>query len=330
MCTQFSVTFICETKPAKLISELKWFIWARGLNCKGIPGSGYSDPRYASAPLLCIVTSLEATMSSAKANVVLMAAARAQACNNHHPILIHHHPRDQRKIGQGIIQLEKNLADFDTNSAAFWNEVESVLFFVSCLGFRFGVELGIGESDLIKAVAKTYKISEKHIKEELGIRQATVYSENRPPAQLHFKSSPEEVAEIVKKVCSEFPNFDRIIPALLESGVLKLSESCRFTPCVLIGSILSKPTKGISQILDNKFQAGTKFTCEYKYDDEHAQIQKDGYVEIYSRNGERNTGKFPDVVNSVKRLKNPSIRSSVCCCLRCEEAENYACSYPHI
>ncbi|KAF9622042.1 hypothetical protein IFM89_029326 [Coptis chinensis] len=89
------------------------------------------------------------------------------------------------RIGQGIIQLEKNPADFDTNSAAFWNEGESVLFFVSCPAvvylssnkiatFFSSVELCIGNFDLIKAVAKTYKISEKHIKEELGIRKPSL------------------------------------------------------------------------------------------------------------------------------------------------------------
>lgn len=93
--------------------------------------------------------------------------------------------------------------------------------------------------------------------------------------------------------------------------------------------MLAKPTKGVSEIL-NKFQ-GMEFTCEYKYDGERAQVSEwtvwkmwfsapihiltmngfalfmqihymeDGSVEIYSRNAERNTGKFPDVVLTVAR-----------------------------
>ncbi|KAG1331722.1 DNA ligase 1 [Cocos nucifera] len=72
---------------------------------------------------------------------------------------------------------------------------------------------------------------------------------------------------------------------------------------VPIGPMLAKPTKAVSEIID-KFQ-GMEFTCEYKYDGERAQIHymEDGSVEIYSRNAEWNTGKYPDVVSSISREK---------------------------
>ncbi|PHT33792.1 DNA ligase 1 [Capsicum baccatum] len=78
--------------------------------------------------------------------------------------------------------------------------------------------------------------------------------------------------------------------------------------------MLAKPTKGVSEILD-KFQ-DMEFTCEYKYDGERAQIHymEDGSVEIYSRNAERNTGKFPDVVAAISRLKKSSAASFVLDC----------------
>ncbi|GMG98780.1 hypothetical protein Nepgr_000620 [Nepenthes gracilis] len=59
-----------------------------------------------------------------------------------------------------------------------------------------------------------------------------------------------------------------------------------------------------------------EFTCEYKYDGERAQIHymEDGSVEIYSRNAERNTGKFPDVVVAVNRVKKLSVSSFVLDC----------------
>ncbi|PNX79916.1 DNA ligase 1-like protein, partial [Trifolium pratense] len=78
--------------------------------------------------------------------------------------------------------------------------------------------------------------------------------------------------------------------------------------------MLSKATKGVSEIL-NKFQ-DVEFTCEYKYDGERAQIHylENGSVEIYSRNAERNTGKFPDVVAAVSRLKKTTVSSFILDC----------------
>ncbi|ERN19826.1 hypothetical protein AMTR_s00064p00190010 [Amborella trichopoda] len=128
-----------------------------------------------------------------------------------------------------------------------------------------------------------------------------VYSEVPPVPSSQIQSRLEEAAKIVKQVYSVAPIYDKIVSALLSAGVRKLSDTCCFTLGVPVGPMLAKPTKGVSEILD-KFQ-DTEFTCEYKYDGERAQIHylDIGSVEIYSRNAERNTGKFPDVVDSVSR-----------------------------
>ncbi|PNX80579.1 DNA ligase 1-like protein, partial [Trifolium pratense] len=119
---------------------------------------------------------------------------------------------------------------------------------------------------------------------------------------------------IVKKVYSVLPDYDKIVAALLTDGVWELPKKCDFTPGVPVGPMLSKATKGVSEIL-NKFQ-DVEFTCEYKYDGERAQIHylENGSVEIYSRNAERNTGKFPDVVAAVSRLKKPTVSSFILDC----------------
>ncbi|KAF9590850.1 hypothetical protein IFM89_038722, partial [Coptis chinensis] len=60
-------------------------------------------------------------------NVVLMADALPRARKQ--PSSHTSSPSSKRpKIEQSIIQLEKNPIDFDTNSAAFWNEGDLVLF----------------------------------------------------------------------------------------------------------------------------------------------------------------------------------------------------------
>ncbi|XP_026403288.1 DNA ligase 1-like [Papaver somniferum] len=142
----------------------------------------------------------------------------------------------------------------------------------------------------------------------VALAQAAAYSErpSDPPI--------EEAVKVIKQVYSVHPKYDTIVSALLSDGVLKLPDTCTFVPGVPIGPMLAKPTKGVSEILD-KFQ-NRDFTCEYKYDGERAQIHylEDGSVEIYSRNAERNTGKFPDVIQSVQRFKKPSVSSFVLDC----------------
>ncbi|GAB2275135.1 tRNA ligase [Dionaea muscipula] len=151
--------------------------------------------------------------------------------------------------------------------------------------------------------------AEKTLLSALG--QAAVYAEKHSVPPSNIQSPLEEAAKIVKQVYSVLPIYDEIIPALLNNGVWDLLKMCTFTPGVPIGPMLAKPTKGVAEVVA-KFH-GMVFTCEYKYDGERAQIHfmEDGSVEIYSRNAERNTGKFPDVVDVVKRLKKPSVSSFV-------------------
>ncbi|KAA3456609.1 DNA ligase 1 [Gossypium australe] len=123
-----------------------------------------------------------------------------------------------------------------------------------------------------------------------------------------------QAAKIVKQVFSILPVYDKIVPALLTGGIWDLPKSCGFTPGVPVGPMLAKPTKGVAEII-NKFQ-DIDFICEYKYDGERAQIHylENGSVEIYSRNSECNTGKFPDVVAAISRFKKSSVKSFVLDC----------------
>ncbi|CAL9087167.1 unnamed protein product [Musa textilis] len=155
-------------------------------------------------------------------------------------------------------------------------------------------------------------LAEKTVLVALG--QAAIYSEMNQNPQSQTQSDLEEAAKIIKQVYSVLPIYDKIVPELLRVGVWKLPEACNFSLGVPVGPMLAKPTKAVSEILD-KFQ-GMEFTCEYKYDGERAQIHymEDGSVEIYSRNAERNTGKYPDVVSSVSRFKKPAVKSFVLDC----------------
>ena len=69
---------------------------------------------------------------------------------------------------------------------------------------------------------------------------------------------------------SELPSHDLVVPALLKSGIQKLRDTCKLTPGIPLKPMLAKPTKAIGEVLD-RFE-GKKFTCEYKYDGERAQV----------------------------------------------------------
>ncbi|WVF72992.1 hypothetical protein IAT40_007810 [Kwoniella sp. CBS 6097] len=121
----------------------------------------------------------------------------------------------------------------------------------------------------------------------------------------------EEGSEIVKSVYSELPNYDLVIPALMEGGVEGLKERCKLTPGVPLKPMLAKPTKAIGEVLD-RFE-GKQFTCEYKYDGERAQVHllENGEIAVFSRNSENMSAKYPDLVQQVPRSIRPSVKSFV-------------------
>ncbi|KAF9456558.1 ATP-dependent DNA ligase [Collybia nuda] len=121
----------------------------------------------------------------------------------------------------------------------------------------------------------------------------------------------EEGSHIIKAIYSELPSYDQVIPSLLEYGINNLKEYCKLTPGIPLKPMLAKPTKAIGEVLD-RFE-NKRFTCEYKYDGERAQVHKleDGTVAVFSRNSEDMSKKYPDLVEQLPKCINDSTKSFV-------------------
>ncbi|XP_071641511.1 DNA ligase 1 isoform X2 [Temnothorax longispinosus] len=130
-----------------------------------------------------------------------------------------------------------------------------------------------------------------------------------------FKEKYDEIALTLKTTYCECPNYNLIIPVLLEDGIKALPSKCKLTPGIPLKPMLAHPTKGVQEVL-TRFE-GLKFTCEWKYDGERAQIHvaDNGQVNIYSRNQENNTTKYPDIIKRFKNTRGDQVKN---CILDCE------------
>jgi len=115
----------------------------------------------------------------------------------------------------------------------------------------------------------------------------------------------------IKMAVAQLPSYDVMIEALIEHGIDDLLKHCKLTPGIPIKVMLAKPTKGISEIL-KRFE-NIRFTLEYKYDGERAQIHllPNGQIRIFSRNAEDNTSKFPELIDTVNKFKNDGVTSFI-------------------
>mmetsp|Transcript_49615 Transcript_49615/g.91565 ORF Transcript_49615/g.91565 Transcript_49615/m.91565 type:complete len:783 (+) Transcript_49615:31-2379(+) len=116
----------------------------------------------------------------------------------------------------------------------------------------------------------------------------------------------------VRQAFSEMPNWDKLIWAL-QAGhdASTLATTCHISLGVPVKPMLAKPSKGLGEVAERL--GGKRFTGEWKYDGERAQIHvvsKDNIL-IYSRNSENMTEKYPDVIQVVKDTLRPEVSSCI-------------------
>lgn len=118
--------------------------------------------------------------------------------------------------------------------------------------------------------------------------------------------------EIVKACFARRPNYNDLIPVLLEIGVCdELLVRCGLSLHIPLRPMLGSITRDLSEML-TKLQ-GRDFTCEYKYDGQRAQVHCDenGKVSIYSRHLELMTDKYPDLVDLVPTIRGDGVSSFI-------------------
>jgi len=105
----------------------------------------------------------------------------------------------------------------------------------------------------------------------------------------------ETTVAVVKKAYMEVPSYDSLLDALLNEPLQEVHKSCTLTPGIPVAPMLAKPTKSVQEVL--KRLNGLRFTCEYKYDGERAQVHMtpDGETKVFSRSLLNTSEKFPEV-----------------------------------
>lgn len=159
----------------------------------------------------------------------------------------------------------------------------------------------------------------------IALARAVVHSKPRGaefsvrPQQDLARLKKEELSEIynhaeevVKASYARHPNYNDLVPCLLEIGVTdELLVRCGLQMHIPLRPMLGSITRDLSEML-TKLQ-GRDFTCEYKYDGQRAQVHCDekGRVSIFSRHLEQMTDKYPDLVSLVPQIRGESFSSFI-------------------
>lgn len=157
------------------------------------------------------------------------------------------------------------------------------------------MRIGLAESSVLTAMGYA---SVLHF---LGAKRAVQLPTEQLQAALQLGASG------LSRVYAEVPSLDVVMPAVMRHGWMILipdstvGRTCggelSIRPCLPVRPQLASPTNGVTMIFQ-RFQ-GKRFTSEYKYDGERAQIHYDQHkgFHIFSRNSERQTEKFPDIIS---------------------------------
>jgi DNA ligase-1 len=170
------------------------------------------------------------------------------------------------------------------------------------------LRIGAVKTTMLIALARAFQLSRPH-DADFPVKD---------PSEL-AKLKKEELAivwsraeEVVKTCFARRPNYNDLVPALLEVGVSdELLLRCCLALHIPLRPMLGSITRDLSEML-TKLQ-GRDFSCEFKYDGQRAQVHCDehGKVSIFSRHLEVMTDKYPDLVALVPEIRGDGVSSFI-------------------
>ena len=170
------------------------------------------------------------------------------------------------------------------------------------------LRIGAVKTTMLIALARAFLIA-KPAGAEYEIRQTSALAKLKKDELAVVWSKAEET---VKACFARRPNYNDIVPGLLEVGVCsELLVRCGLALHIPLRPMLGSITRDLGEML-TKLQ-GRDFACEYKYDGQRAQVHCDekGKVSIFSRHLEVMTDKYPDLVKLVPEIRGDGVSSFI-------------------
>ncbi|OAA56053.1 DNA ligase, ATP-dependent [Cordyceps fumosorosea ARSEF 2679] len=170
------------------------------------------------------------------------------------------------------------------------------------------LRIGAVKTTMLIALSRAFLLSKPAIA-EYDVRNKSLLAKSKKEELAEVWAKAEE---IVKACFAKRPNYNDLIPNLLEIGVCEeLLIRCGLALHIPLRPMLGSITRDLFEML-TKLQ-GRDFTCEYKYDGQRAQVHCDegGKVSIFSRHLELMTDKYPDLVELVPKIRGDGVSSFI-------------------
>lgn len=170
------------------------------------------------------------------------------------------------------------------------------------------LRIGAVKTTMLIALARAFQLS-RPAGADFAIRDQAELAKLKKEDLAVVWSKAEEV---VKTCFARRPNYNDLVPGLLEVGVSEeLLLRCGLALHIPLRPMLGSITRDLSEML-TKLQ-GRDFSCEFKYDGQRAQVHCDehGKVSIFSRHLEVMTEKYPDLVALVPEIRGDGVSSFI-------------------